>query len=310
VRNLAAIDLSTGQLDADFQPTPGGSVEALLAGPNLLYMGGSFSHVDGIRRRHLAAVSYDGTVSNDWKPYTEGGVCPPPYHDPAHCSDGGNGTVRSLAFSPDHSQIYVGGSYYYVNGQLRNCISRVSAADGSLDSWQVPFGEVYGDPDSHKPGPDMAWAIIVTQNTLYVGFGRIPNYLQAFHLDMGDNGETLWKDGGMAGNVESLAMSPDGTRLFAGGHFGTAKLDFQLPQCGGAWVHGMISVDPADGSFNCDWIPQIKPFAGTSAPGSGMAAPNYTGAWDMSIVGNALWVGGYMTSINDQKVSGFARFTL
>jgi hypothetical protein len=197
-----------------------------------------------------------------------------------------------------------------VNGQLRNCISRVSATDGSLDAWQVPFGEIFGDPDGHKPGPNMAWAIIPTDTRLYVGFGRIPNYMQAFHLDQGDDGETVWKDGGMAGNVESLALSPDGTRLFAGGHFGTAGLDFQLPQCGGAWVHGMISVDPVDGSFNCDWIPAIKPFGGTNAPGSGMAPPNFTGAWDMAIVGNALWVGGYMTSVNDQKVGGFARFTL
>jgi len=309
-KNLAAIDLTTGQVDSAFAPNPGGSVEALLAGPDLLYMGGSFSHVDGKRRRHLAAVSYDGTLSSDWRPYTEGGECPPPYHDPQHCSDGGNGTVRSLVFSPDQSQIYIGGSYYYVNGQLRNCLSRVSASDGSLDGWAVPFGDIYGDPDGHKPGPNMAWSMVVTDTRLFVGFGRLPNYMQAFRLDDGLVGDTVWKDGGMAGNVETVALSPDGTRLFAGGHFGTAKLDFQLNQCGGAWVHGMISVDPVDGSFNCDWIPTIKPFGGTSAPGSGMAPPNFTGAWDMTVIGDALWVGGYMTSISDQKVGGFARFTI
>jgi Domain of unknown function (DUF5122) beta-propeller len=310
VKNLAAIDLATGQVEAGFAPTPGGSVEALLAGPDLLYMGGSFSHVDGKRRRHLAALGYDGTLSNAWRPYTQGGACPPPYQDPDRCTDGGTGAVRSLAFSPDHSMIYIGGSYYYVNGEPRNCLSRVSAADGTLDAWAVPFGEIFGDPQDHKPGPNMAWAMVVTDTRLYVGFGRIPNYMQAFHLDEGDVGETAWKKSGMAGNVESVALSPDGSRLFAGGHFGTAKLDFQLNPCGGAWVHGMISVDPATGSYNCDWIPTIKPFGGTNAPGSGIDPPNFTGAWDMLVVGDALWVGGYMTSINDQKVGGFARFTI
>jgi len=310
VKNLAAIDLATGQVDAGFQPTPGGSVEALLAGQNLLYIGGSFAHVAGKKRKHLAAVSYDGTLSSSWKPSTAGGQCPPPFQDPGHCTDGGNGTVRSLAFSPDHSQIYIGGSYYYVNGEERNCLSRVDAQDGTLDTWAVPFNEIFGDPQDRKPGPNMAWAMVVTNATLYVGFGRVPNYMQAFHLDQGDNGHTLWKDGGMAGNVESVALSPDGSRLFAGGHFGTASLDFQLNQCGGAWVHGLISVNPSTGSYNCDWIPAIKPFGGTNAPGSGMAPPNFTGAWDMSVIGNALWVGGYMTSISDQKVGGFARFTI
>ncbi len=32
-----------------------------------------------------------------------------------------------------------------------------------------------------------------------------------------------------------------------------------------------------------------------------MAPPNYTGAWDMTVVGDALWVGGYMTSVSDQE---------
>jgi hypothetical protein len=156
----------------------------------------------------------------------------------------------------------------------------------------------------------MAWAMVVTNTRLYVGFGRIPNYLQAFRLDNGPVGDTVWKDGGMAGNVESVALSPDGTRLFAGGHFGTAGLDFQLNQCGGAWVHGMISVNPQDGSFYCDWIPTIKPFGGQNAPGSGIDPPNFTGAWDMSVVGNQLWVGGYMKSVSDQKAGGFVRFTI
>ena len=156
----------------------------------------------------------------------------------------------------------------------------------------------------------MAWAMVVTDTRLFVGFGRIPNYMQAFRLDDGDAGDTAWKKSGWSGNVESVALSPDGSRLFAGGHFGTARLDFQLQPCGGVWVHGIISVDPANGNYLCDWIPTIKPFGGENAPGSGIDPPNYTGAWVMTVIGGALWVGGYMTSISDQKVGGFARFTI
>jgi hypothetical protein len=186
----------------------------------------------------------------------------------------------------------------------------VSAADGSLDPWAVtPFNAIIDDAQTHKPGPNMLWKILVTPTRVYGGFGRVPNYVQAFSLDTGTNGTSQWKIN-TNGNDESLALSPDGTRLFVGGHFGTAVLDQTFSNCPGAWVHGLMSINVATHVVNCDWLPTIQPYGGQNAPGSGLSPPNYVGGWANFVDGNFLWVGGYFTSIAGAPQSGIARFTL
>jgi hypothetical protein len=155
----------------------------------------------------------------------------------------------------------------------------------------------------------MLWRIIVTPNILYGAFGRIPNFTDAFRLDNGNTGDRLWTIG-TNGNPESMALSPDGTRLFVGGHFGTAVLDQTFSNCPGQWVHGLMSINVSSHQVLCDWLPAMKPFGGQSAPGHGQDPPNYVGAWSMFIDGNSMWVGGYFTSIAGAPQSGIARFTL
>src|SRR5205814_1904605 len=158
------------------------------------------------------------------------------------------------------------GEFYYVNGtdqpHWRNCIALLDATNGSLKNWSVPWSLIPGDAQSHKPGPNMLWKMALypaSNPTMIIGaFGRVPNYVFAFHIDQGDTGNKAWNNSiGTSGNDESLALSSDGTRLFVGGHFGTGRLDQQF--CG-QWVHGLMSVNPANGSVYCDWFPAIKPF--------------------------------------------------
>ena len=69
-------------------------------------------------------------------------------------------------------------------------------------------------------------------------------------------------------------------------------------------------MNPSTGAIYCDWFPQMVPFGGQSAPGSHVNPPKYVGAWAMQMTSNALFVGGYFTSISGVPQSGFARFTL
>jgi IPT/TIG domain/Domain of unknown function (DUF5122) beta-propeller len=313
--NFAAVDATTGALDTSVSVSANKAVDVILTGPNLIYFGGAFNKVNGEDRGHLAALNLDGTLNGTWAPTTAAGNCPAPYYNSNTCSNGGNGTVRSLAMSSDNLTVFIGGEFYYVNGTAdsshwRNCIARVSAVDGSLDAWAVtPFNAITDDAQSHKPGPNMLWRILVTPTRVYGGFGRVPNYVQAFSLDTGNTGTSQWKIG-TNGNDESLALSPDGTRLFVGGHLGTAVLDQQFSSCPGAWVHGLMSVSVATHAVLCDWLPTIKPYGGQNAPGSRQSPPNYVGGWAMFVDGNFLWVGGYFTSIAGAPQSGIARFTI
>ncbi len=318
--NFGAVDAATGtQVDPQVTASPNKPVKAILAGPSLVYLGGAFTKVSGVGRLHLAAVSAsDGTLSTAWAPTAEAGTdpCPSQFPPGTSCgptSNGGTGTVHSLAFSPDGTGVFVGGNFFYINGVPRNCLALVSATDGSLASWRVPWNTIPSESTSDPyRGPNVVWAILPTPTRVYIGYGRTPNGAEAYTMSTGTGGyaTSLWTRG-TPGNVESLALSPDGTRLFVGGHFGTAVLDYRITCAGSTvWVHGLMSLNPTNGSFSCDWFPQIVPFGGQSAPGSGLNPPNYVGAWAMQMTGNALFVGGYFTSISGATQSGWARFTL
>jgi hypothetical protein len=84
--------------------------------------------------------------------------------------------------------------------------------------------------------------------------------------------------------VQSVGLSPDGTRLFFGGHFGTLGLEQRV--CGTRDLSGLASANPATGAIYCDWIPQLVP-----------STNNANGAWDITDSGEALWVGGGYTHV-------------
>jgi hypothetical protein len=331
-QNFAAVDTATGtQVSSVFTAAPSAVVNALLAGPNLVYLGGAFKKVNGIARFGLAAVSTtDGSLSSAWAPSAKAGTdpCPSQFPSGTTCgpvSDGGTGAIHSMAFAPDGNSVYVGGNFYYVNGVPRNALARVSAVDGSLVDWRVPWATIPSESTSNPyRGPNVVWAILPTAARLYIAWGRTPNGFTAFtnttttassgecsNLPMGNGCVTrLWTQG-TPGNAESLALTPDGTRLFVGGHFGTAVLDYKLSSCGSnVWAHGLVSVNPTTGAILCDWVPQPVPFGGTSAPGSGIDPPQYVGSWAMQMTDDALFVGGLFTAFSGVPQSGFARFTL
>jgi hypothetical protein len=341
-QNFAAVDTATGtQVSPIFTASPNSKVSALLAGPNLVYLGGTFLKVNGVNRTHLAAVSMsDGSLSDTWAPSATAGTdpCPTQFPSGTNCgptSNGGTGHVHSLAFAPDGASLYVGGNFYYINGVPRNALAKVSASDGSLVNWRVPWATIPSESTSNPYlGPNVVWAILPTAARLYVAWGRTPNGFTAFNnntttnatgecsnLPMGNGcAMQIWKVG-TNGNAESLALSPDGSRLFVGGHFGTGNLDQQFSACGGSvWFHGLVSVNPTNGAVFCDWVPQPSPFGGTSAPGHGIDSDQYVGSWALQMTNNALFVGGfftkfwngapYGTSSTSVPQSGVARFTL
>ena len=271
VSNLAAVSTATGDVMTSFTPQASSAVHTILMAPSgSLYIGGSFSRLNGKPRRKLALVNSDGTLDPNWRPVA-------------------NDVVRTLVYAEDGNTIFVGGIFTTMDSVSRQSVARVTTDTGALDPWTIPAGVINT--------PQTAWALLPRGNTLYGGFGKGPNYLAAFRLDNGDSGDQRWRLN-TVGNVESLAMNAAGTKLFFGGHFGTAVL--QQSVCGGTkQLRGLASVNPTTGAIDCTWIPQIEPHGS-----------NFKGAWCMHITSTQLWVGGLMTSISGVPVDGFARFTL
>jgi hypothetical protein len=180
-----------------------------------------------------------------------------------------------------------------MDGSTRMAVARVTSDTGALDPWTIPAGTI--------DTGNQAWDLLVTPTRLFGGFGNGPNYVSAFQLDNGNTGSQTWKFN-TVGNVQGLALHPNGTQMFVAGHFGTGAL--QQTVCGNQSLHGLMLVHTADiapptGRIDCSWLPQISPFGS-----------NFHGAWPLLMTGTQLWAGVKSTTISGVKQSGFARWTL
>jgi hypothetical protein len=267
-QNLAAVDAVDGTVDP-FAPSVTASgtttptVYGLLAGGSKLYASGVFNNVDGKARAKLAAFSLaTGALDPTWRPKATGV------------------SVRELEFDSAGTSIFLAGRFTAITGSdgvsgQRESVARVYTDSGNLHPWAIPLGLV--------GNPQVGFDLTVTPTRLYGGFGLGPNFLAAYRLDDGNTGSRVWQFN-TVGNVQTVELSPDGTRLFFGGHFGTNQLEQRV--CGSRYLSGLASANPANGSIYCDWVPQLSP-----------SKDNGNGAWDMTTTSDALWVGGGFTQV-------------
>ncbi|HTW20406.1 MAG TPA: LamG domain-containing protein [Mycobacteriales bacterium] len=198
-----------------------GTVDSLAVSNGVLYAGGTFSAV----RPPGAANGTSQTTRTDLAAFSTATGTPTSF-DPTL-----NGTVYSVAISPDGSKLYVGGSFTTVNGQTRNRFAAFDLATGALDPTWVPSANGIGH------------SIAVYGSTVYLGgtFGKINNIahkdLAAVDATTGVllSGFTATADG----EVASMALPADGSRLLVAGDFNTLA---------GQSEHAIGSLDPTTGA--------------------------------------------------------------
>src|SRR5829696_7075181 len=215
-KNLAAVGAHTKAVVlSPFAPQVGSDtsyVFALEAGDRKLYAGGGFSKVNGAPRKNLAAFSLKtGALDRRWKPKaTRASTCKDP-----KCSH----KVRALELGSGGGSIFMGGSFSHVSGTNgrgapRQSVARLYTATGNLHPWKIPSWTIQA--------PQTAWDLTSTRSRLYGGFGSRVNYVTAFRLDNGNYGARIWRFRTF-GNVQSVALTRDQSRLFFGGHFGIMR---------------------------------------------------------------------------------------
>ena len=280
--NLAAVGAYTKAVVlARWAPQVGGDtsyVFALEAGDRKLYAGGGFSKVNGAPRKNLAAFSLrTGALDRHWKPKaTKAPTCKDP-----KCSH----KVRTLELGSGGKSIFVGGSFSHVGGANgkgapRQSVARIYTATGNLHPWKIPGWTIQA--------PQTAWDLTATRTRLYGGFGARRNFLAAFHLDKGNFGGRIWRFA-TVGNVQSVALTRNRSRLFFGGHFGIN--DYGRSVCNGKPLRGLASVNPETGKIYCHWIPSLDQ----------NRRPSYEGAWSLITTPSYLWVGGGFIGISDSN---------
>lgn len=114
--NLLAYDLETGVLKDGFAPTFNAKVRALAVSPDgtKLYVGGSFTQVNGQTRNRIAAFN---TATGALLPFTASF----------------NSTVTSIVAT--NSAVYVGGLFSYSGSAQRLSLAALNPTSGALSSW-------------------------------------------------------------------------------------------------------------------------------------------------------------------------------
>lgn len=138
--DIFAYQAGTGLIDPNFVPQldkgPAWTVIPGPVGSDTVYVGGSFTTVNGVARRGIVQLhvnpgvttgtSADGSVVTGFR---------------ASVSN----MVRSLALSPDGTALYAGGQFVSVNGTPETALARVNAKTGTVDP---SFHFTLGDPVS------------------------------------------------------------------------------------------------------------------------------------------------------------------
>ena len=185
-----------------------------------LFVGGDFTWINGAPRQYIAALHRDTLeLDRDWNP-------------------GADAAVRTLAVAADGSAVYVGGEFLRFGGLDRKRMAAVVPSTGAVTAW--------------APRANGTVASIVAGATnVYIGgtFGSVNGVARARIAAITRSTGALvtaWNPGA-SGTVRFLELSPDGTRVYAGGNYQTI---------GGASRPGCAELDAASGV--------VTPFAPTA----------------------------------------------
>jgi len=279
-RHLAAIDMTTGVL-LDWSPSTNGSVEALATDGTNVFVGGSFTTINGVSRNRLGAVDSSGALL-PW-------------------ATGANNSVLALFVAG--STVYVGGTFTQLGGQPRSRLGGVTT-DGDLLDWTASaddrikaitttasgdvvaggyFTQVNGDNQEHiarldaSTGQTLPWNHHSSAQVVGLVTGPDGNVYGAI---AGPGGKVRsWSDIGALrwttfadGDVNAITYY--GGQVIAGGHW-------VYLNGGTTFVPRLAAFDPSTGDVDLTWVPK----------------PNKQ-VWSLATDGTTLVVGGVFTRVS------------
>jgi PKD repeat protein len=349
--NLLAYNLQTGALITTFAPNLNAEAKVVTVSPDgsRIYIGGSFTAVNGQQRNRIAAFSTaTGALISTFAPNL-------------------NATVNAIAAT--NTTVYVGGVFTTGNGQTRSHLAAYSASDGSLLNW-APTTDL--QVDSMVMTPDLTrvivagrfntvngvtsrglasldpvtaallpWAVVgVVRNSGSLagiwnlsadsdsvygsgwGFGTVNNgnLEGAFRVDA-DSGTIQWVENC---HGDTYGAYSDGTTVYTISHAHYCGVVGGFPETNPRYINmrhaiaftkavtGIMSHDPYAGGTYADWYGTPSPSMINWFPD--FAVGSYTGqdqaTWSVTGNGQYVVMGGEFPTVNGAGQQGLVRFAV
>ncbi|WP_159433625.1 PKD domain-containing protein [Agrococcus sp. Marseille-P2731] len=348
--NLLSYNLTTGVLDTSFAPQVNGRIMAAATSPDgrTLYIGGSFTQVNGQARYRLAAFDVaSGALLPNWRPGT-------------------NSTVFGLAVTG--SAVYVAGQFTNISNTTRTGVAAVHPASGAL----LPFNPVHTggylaravvvSPDGAKvvaagsflttngsdnPGRGMAaldaqtgsslpWAVNSVlrnggNNAAIYSLASDGTSVYGSGYDFGGNKQqddfegafrASWADGTMAWmqdcHGDTYSLAPHNGILYTAAHTHYCGNIGEFPQLDPWYLNHSLAfaAEPSGRAITPD-VWGYRSFTGNPAAkllhwypiwGTGSVSGIGQAGWSVASAGDYLLYGGEFTSINGVRQQGLVRF--
>ena len=291
---IAALNPTTGAVDANFRPVPDSRVNAIVTDGKTVYFGGWFSAVGNQPRGGLAAVDARSGELRPWTPVADG-------------------PVDSMVISPDGSKVVVGGDFERLNNSSNpgTGMGALSTADGSLQPWKV------GSTVRNGVG-DGGISALSTDGKYVYGTGwtwlRNSNFEGTFKASWAD-GSIEWLEdchgdsydvvphagavyvANHAHNCESLGEFTDSNpRTFYRANAFSEKTTGVLGSTRDEYFD--FSGNPAPSMLN--WFPDLE---------GGSYTGQYQAAWTAEAAGDYVVMGGEFPRVNGKGQQGLVRFS-
>ncbi|ROR67372.1 PKD domain-containing protein [Agrococcus jenensis] len=201
--NILAYDIRTGNL-LSFAPQVNGPIRAVAASPDgtRLYIGGSFTSVNGETRRNFAVLNP-----------TTGALLPG-----FNASIGGAGVFGIAATG---ETVYVTGRFTQANGVARQNLAAFATANAALRSW-APTIDLQGDALVIDPGGShviVGGRFYRTNGVVQRGLAPLDPVTGALDAAWAASKTVIngWSEGDYAGKAGIFALSTDGSGVYGTG---------------------------------------------------------------------------------------------
>jgi hypothetical protein len=279
VKKLVKLDITNGQRIGAFTATTDGPVRTLKVSGDELYVGGSFSHLAGAKRKMLGAVNVGTGAIDKSLSFTISGT-----------HNGGSTGITAIDINPAGTKLVAIGNFTSVNGNSRDQIFLVDlGSQATLSNWSTTRLQTQcakgwkSYAQAVDFAPDGSWFALASSGGAFKN--SVCDSVSRWSITSESPGQhELWADYTGGDSLLSVAVTPNA--VYVGGHQRWMNNPDGHNDAGPGAVarSGIAAVDPGNG-LPLPWNP-----GRTRGRGAAALLATSSGLW---VGSDTTWLGGF-----------------